>query len=136
SAGALTLTELAPHEAFSMHPLMTVTDASADFAGAAAAVAGTTPESLGIAREIATRLAMEPIEIAESQRAAYHAAASIAANFLVTVESMAERVGATSGIERRHLARLARAALDNWSRDGARALTGPIARGDGETVAR
>ena len=40
---------------------------------------------------------MRPIEIADTDRAAYHAAASIASNFLVTLEAAAERVGATAG---------------------------------------
>lgn len=136
TAGALTLEVLGAREAFSFHPLMTALGGRAQFKGASAAVAGSTPRALGIARAIATRLSMEPLEIPESRRATYHAAASIAANFLVTLESMAERVGVEGGLERRHLLPLARAALENWGTLGPVALTGPIARGDGETVAR
>ena len=44
-SGASTLGVLAPHEAFSLHPLMTVTRAGASFDGAGAAIAGTTPGS-------------------------------------------------------------------------------------------
>ena len=40
---------------------------------------------------------MRPIEIAPEDRAAYHAAASIASNFLVTLEAAAERLAATVG---------------------------------------
>jgi predicted short-subunit dehydrogenase-like oxidoreductase (DUF2520 family) len=136
TAGALTLDVFAGREAFSFHPLMTVTDGHANFAGASAAIAGTSPAALTVAREIATRLMMEPIEIREADRAAYHAAASIAANFLVTLESMAAEVGASAGLERRHLLPLARAALENWGLLGARALTGPIVRGDHDTFHR
>ena len=39
-AGAIGLDVLAPHEAFGVHPLMTVTRAGAAFRGAGAAVAG------------------------------------------------------------------------------------------------
>lgn len=134
TAGAMTLAALAPHEAFSFHPLMTASHGRATFAGASAAIAGSTPRALAIARAIATRLSMEPLEIPDAGRMAYHAAASIAANFLVTLESMAARVGAAGGLERRHLLPLARAALENWGATGPGALTGPIARGDDEIV--
>jgi predicted short-subunit dehydrogenase-like oxidoreductase (DUF2520 family) len=134
TAGAMTLDVLRPREAFSFHPLMTASETRTVFAGASAAVAGSTPRALEIARAIASRLSMEPLMIPDSRRASYHAAASIAANFLVTLESMAERVGAAGGLERRHLLPLARAALENWGGLGPAALTGPIARGDGEIV--
>ena len=136
-SGATTLAPLAPHEAFSLHPLMTVTGAETSFAGAAAAIAGSTPRALATARALAEHLGMRAIEVADADRAAYHAAASIAANFLVALESAAERLAATTGLDRAALAPLARAALDNWAAlGGERALTGPIARGDAETVAR
>ena len=136
TAGVLTLDVLGGREKFSMHPLMTAGDGRADFEGASAAVAGSTPQALAIATAIATRLGMEPIDIPDDRRAAYHAAAAIAANFLVTLESMAARVGQSAGLERRHLLPLARAAIENWGALGTAALTGPISRGDTETVRR
>ncbi len=113
---------------------MTVTAAGADFAGATAAVAGSTDAALTTARTFATALGMVPIEIADADRPAYHAAASMASNFLVTLEWAAERVG---GLDRAALAPLVRATVDNWVADGAHAaLTGPIARGDEATVSK
>jgi len=86
---------------------------------------------------IATQLRMEAIEVPDSARALYHAAASVASNYLVTLEDAAEQLASSTGIERRHLARLAQSALDNWSElGGPNALTGPIARGDEATVRR
>jgi predicted short-subunit dehydrogenase-like oxidoreductase (DUF2520 family) len=84
---------------------------------------------------------MEPFEIDDSARPAYHAAASIASNFVVTLEWMAERVASAAGIEpedaRRMLSPLVRQTVDNWAALGpAAALTGPVARGDELTVAR
>jgi predicted short-subunit dehydrogenase-like oxidoreductase (DUF2520 family) len=80
---------------------------------------------------------MTPTRVADADRAAYHAAASIASNFLVTLEGAAERLAATAGVDRALLAPLVRAAVDNWAaRGAAAALTGPIARGDEDTVAR
>jgi predicted short-subunit dehydrogenase-like oxidoreductase (DUF2520 family) len=80
---------------------------------------------------------MRPTEVADADRAAYHAAASIASNFLVTLEGAAESLAATAGVGRELLAPLVLAAADNWARRGAHAaLTGPIARGDEATVAR
>ena len=80
---------------------------------------------------------MRAVRVADDDRAAYHAAASIASNFLVTLEGAAERLAATAGVDRELLAPLVRAAVENWAALGAeRALTGPIARGDEATVAR
>jgi predicted short-subunit dehydrogenase-like oxidoreductase (DUF2520 family) len=137
-SGATTLEPLHPHEAFSLHPLMTVPEGGhAAFEGAGCAVAGTTGEALGIAEALASALKMRPVTVADEDRAAYHAAASIAANFLVTLEGAAERLAATAGVDRDLLVPLARAALENWAAQGAeRALTGPVARGDEATIAR
>jgi predicted short-subunit dehydrogenase-like oxidoreductase (DUF2520 family) len=136
-SGATTLDPLRPHEAFSLHPLMTVTGAETSFEGAAAAIAGSTERSLTVARRLAELLGLRPVEVADADRAAYHAAASIAANFLVALEGAAERLAATAGVDRAALAPLVEAAARNWAALGSeRALTGPIARGDHETVAR
>src|SRR5579884_2963751 len=89
-SGATGLGVLAPHEAFSLHPLMTVTSEGSEFAGAGAAIAGSTPRALTLARELAGALRMQPVEIAEDDRATYHAAASVASNFLITLEAAAE----------------------------------------------
>lgn len=136
-AGAIGLDALAPHEAFGLHPLMTVTADGATFVGAGAAVAGTTPRALTLARRLAGELGMHAVEIRDADRAAYHAAASIASNFLVTLEDAAEVLLATTGADRLILVPLVRAALENWAAlGGRRAITGPIARGDEATVAR
>jgi predicted short-subunit dehydrogenase-like oxidoreductase (DUF2520 family) len=138
-SGATGLGVLGPHEAFSLHPLMTVpAGAPADvLAGAGCAIDGATPRALAAAEALAAALGMRATHVAEEDRAAYHAAASIASNFLVTLEGAAERLAATAGVERALLAPLVRAAVENWAARGAeRALTGPIARGDEETVAR
>jgi predicted short-subunit dehydrogenase-like oxidoreductase (DUF2520 family) len=136
-AGASTLDVLAPHEAFSIHPLMTVTTEGAEFRGAGAAIAGSTPRALALAASIAGTLGLRAVEIAEHDRAAYHAAASIASNFLVTLEAAAERLALSAGADRELLAPLVRATVENWASLGARrALTGPVARGDEQTTAR
>ena len=135
-SGVSALDVLGGHEGFSVHPLMTVTRFGADFDGAWAAVAGSTPRALLVAQALATALRLRPVLLAEQDRAAYHAAASIAANFLVTLENAAAQLMSTAGLDREVLLPLARAALDNWGRSGPAALTGPVARGDTSTVAR
>jgi predicted short-subunit dehydrogenase-like oxidoreductase (DUF2520 family) len=138
-SGATALDVLAPHERFSLHPLMTVpADAPADvLTGAGAAVAGSSPRTLALALALAQRLAMRPIEIAEADRAAYHAAACIASNFLVTLEAAAERIAATAGLSTELLVPLVRATVENWAALGPEAaLTGPVARGDERTIDR
>jgi len=136
-SGATTLVPLAPHEAFSLHPLMSVPEEGAVFAGASCAVAGSTPRALAAARALAARLGMTAFAIADEDRAAYHAAASMASNFAVALLAAAERVLRTAGADRAPLVPLARAGVEQWAALGPqRALTGPIARGDEETVAR
>jgi predicted short-subunit dehydrogenase-like oxidoreductase (DUF2520 family) len=138
-SGATTLEPLAGHEALGLHPLMTVPAGSPAevFRGASAAVDGSTPRALAAAEELARRLGMRPMRVAPEDRAAYHAAASIASNFVVTLEAAAERLAATAGVDRAALAPLVRAAVETWAELGPeRALTGPIARGDEGTVAR
>ena len=136
-SGATPLAPLAPHEAFSLHPLMTVTGEGAQFAGAGAAIAGTTARATQLAAGLATALGMRPVMIADDDRAAYHAAASIASNFLMTIEAAAERMAVSAGADRELLLPLVRATIENWATLGPeRALTGPVARGDEATVAR
>ncbi len=136
-SGAATLARLAPHEAFSLHPLLSVTaDRPAPFAGAGCAVAGSTPRALDLARALAVALRMTPVEVADTDRALYHAAASMASNYLVALESAAAGLAARTGVPRELLAPLVRATVEHWAAQGPRALTGPIARGDHETVAR
>jgi predicted short-subunit dehydrogenase-like oxidoreductase (DUF2520 family) len=136
-SGATGLDVLTPHEGFSLHPLMTVTGPESTLARAGCAVAGATPRALGVASGLAQSLAMRAVEVEEADRAAYHAAASIASNFLVALEDAAERLAATAGVDRALLAPLVAATVESWRALGPqRALTGPIARGDEATVAR
>jgi predicted short-subunit dehydrogenase-like oxidoreductase (DUF2520 family) len=136
-SGALGLEVLGDRERCSLHPLMTVTRAGARFAGAGAAVDGSSEQAVAAATGLAEAAGMRPIRISPEDRAAYHAAASIASNFLVTLEAAAERLAATTGLGRDELAPLVRATVENWAALGPeRALTGPVARGDEATVAR
>ncbi|MEO7398753.1 MAG: Rossmann-like and DUF2520 domain-containing protein [Ilumatobacteraceae bacterium] len=136
-SGAEGLQVLAPHAAFSIHPLMTVTGDSAEFGGASAAIAGSSAMALAVARSLAARLGLQSVEIADADRPAYHAAASMAANFLTTLEDAAETLIRTAGGDRAMLVPLVRAAVENWAAVGGRdALTGPISRGDDATTAR
>lgn len=133
-SGATTLAPLAPHTAFSLHPLMTVTGAETTFTGAAAALSADDAAARAAGAAIADALGMRTFDVADEDRAAYHAGASIASNFLITLLAMAEEV---SGIDRGDLAPLVRASVENWQHLGAdRALTGPVARGDHATVER
>ena len=138
-SGASTLAPLGRREGFSMHPLMTVAgrNLSVSFAGAGCAVAGSTERAQAVAVALAERLLMKPFAVADADRDLYHAAASMASNYLVTLEAAAERLATLAGVRRELLAPLVRAAVENWVRAGARkALTGPIVRGDLATAER
>jgi predicted short-subunit dehydrogenase-like oxidoreductase (DUF2520 family) len=77
------------------------------------------------------------IEIADDDRAAYHAAATVASNHLVALLGQVQRVAAAAGVPLEAFLDLARASLENVAALGpAAALTGPIARGDRDTVSR
>jgi predicted short-subunit dehydrogenase-like oxidoreductase (DUF2520 family) len=100
-------------------------------------VAGSSPRAEAIATGLAESLGMRPFPLADEDRAAYHAAASVASNFLVTLEAAAERLAVSAGADRELLVPLVRATVENWARLGPeRALTGPLVRGDEATVAR
>jgi predicted short-subunit dehydrogenase-like oxidoreductase (DUF2520 family) len=128
---------------FGLHPLQTFSGGStglAAFSGAGCAIAGTTAKALAFAADLARALGMTPFEIDDEGRAAYHAAASVASNFLVTLQAAAERIAAGAGLEpdeaRQLLLPLLRRTIENVGELGPeRALTGPVARGDESTVA-
>ncbi|MFY9712438.1 MAG: DUF2520 domain-containing protein [Microbacterium sp.] len=128
---------------FGIHPLQTFTGAEPPvvFHGIGAAIAGRTPDVRDLAGDLARALGAHPFEIDDTDRAAYHAAASFASNFMLTVLDAAERLALAAGISptdaRALLAPLVRQSVDNWTAAGAgEALTGPIVRGDEVTVAR
>ena len=143
TSGASTLAELKPlgeagSALFSIHPLQTVPDGDSDLTACPAAIAGSDGAALGFARELAERLGMRPFAVDDDDRAAYHAAAAIASNFLVALQESAVELLERTGVEdaRELLAPLVLRTAANWSERGAGALTGPIARGDEATVER
>lgn len=82
-----------------------------------------------------------PVEVAEEHKALYHAAAAVASNHLVALEDMAidmlVRSGMPDDIARDALWPLLRGTVTNIRRFGTRlALTGPVVRGDIDTVRR
>lgn len=134
-SGATPLT----HVDFSMHPLQTFTGRETPdvFHDIGIAVDGRTPEALAVAERLTHALGAMSFAVDDEHRAGYHAAASFASNFVLTVLDAAEQLGRDAGVDRAHLAPLVRRTVDNWVASGAAsALTGPIARGDEETVAR
>jgi len=146
TSGATGLGALEPAGAggrFGLHPLQTFSGSPQDaerFRGCRCAVGGTGAGALDAALGIARSLGMEPFELSDEQRPAYHAAASIASNFLVALEAAAEEVAAGAGLDpaeaRAALAPLVRTTVENWAALGPEcALTGPVARGDELTVA-
>jgi len=144
TSGATSLAALGPAaaggaELFGLHPLQSFARAGARLAGSGGAIAGSTPRASTVARGLAITLGMTPFEIDDAERPAYHAAASIASNFLLTLEDAAERMAGAAGVEqsaaRGLLAHLVRTTVENWAALGPeRALTGPVARGDEATV--
>ncbi len=127
-SGATPLAALEPHERrFSLHPLQTF-DRRGDPAqldGAWAAITGDTGEALGVARELAETLGLQPFDLRDEDRTLYHAGAVFASNYLVTLQRAAVRLG----VPAEGLVPLMRGTIDHGFE-----LTGPIARGDWATV--
>ena len=92
----------------------------------------------GLAEALVVEMGGDPIWVPEANRALYHAALSYGANYLITLVAQSLELLSTAGIEQpqRIIAPLLSASLDNALRLGDHALTGPVARGDAESVAR
>jgi len=122
-----------------LHPVMTFTGRSDDIDKLAGICFGVTaPQSLtAVAQALVLEMGGEPVLIAEDRRDLYHAALAGAANHLITLVVQAGDLLQEAGVAdpARMLGPLLSAALDNALRLGDAALTGPVARGDADTVA-
>jgi predicted short-subunit dehydrogenase-like oxidoreductase (DUF2520 family) len=133
-SGGTPLTALAPHtKRFSVHPLQTFTlDRGAEqLDGAWAAVTGESHEAVAKATELAELLGLQPFVLADQRRALYHAGAAIASNYLVTLRRVAGELLEAADAPPEALDPLMRRVIENGFQ-----LTGPIERGDWETVER
>ncbi|MGO1422188.1 MAG: Rossmann-like and DUF2520 domain-containing protein [Brachybacterium sp.] len=121
-----------------LHPAMTFTGTRADLARLIGCPMGITaaPDLLPIAAALAVELGGESVVIAEGDRPLYHAGLAHAANHLVVLVDQAREALFRLGIEDpgAYLRPLLEAALDESLRHGAKALTGPVVRGDAGTV--
>lgn len=132
-SGATGLRALHPHvRRFSVHPLQTLTrDRGAEqLDGAWGAIGGESPEAMDRARWLAETLGLRPFEVADADRALYHAAAVIGGNFLVTLHRAATRLLDEVGAPPEAIVPLMVRTIENGFD-----LTGPIARGDRPTIA-
>jgi predicted short-subunit dehydrogenase-like oxidoreductase (DUF2520 family) len=131
-SGATPLAALAPHvRRFGLHPLQTFTRGrgAEQLDGAFAAVTAETEEAREVGLWLARTLGLEPFELADGKRAAYHAGAAIASNYLVTLRRAAGSLFEAAGAPPEALDPLMRRTIENGFE-----LTGPISRGDWETV--
>ncbi len=131
-SGATSVTALAPHERrFCLHPLQTLTAdrGPEQLDGAWAALTFETAEAGETARWLADQMGLRPFELADADKALYHAGAAMASNFLVTLYRVASRLLVESGAPPEALVPLMRRVIENGFQ-----LTGPIARGDWATV--
>ncbi len=131
-SGATSLLALQQHERrFSLHPLQTFTHrrGAEQLDGAWAALTAETDEAVAVGRELADLLGLHAFELADTDRALYHAGAAVAANYLVTLRRVAGRLLETAGAPPEALDPLMRRIIENDFE-----LTGPIERGDWGTV--
>ena len=131
-SGATPLSALDPHvNRFGVHPLQTFTRARGpeQLDGAWAAVTAEQDEAQRRGVWLADLLGLRPFTIADADRVLYHAGAVIASNYLVTLHRAASRLMREAGAPPEALLPLMQRTIDNGFD-----LTGPIARGDFETV--
>ena len=131
-SGATRLCALDPHtRRFSVHPLQTIVRGRGpeQLDGASAAVTAETDEARLNGHALARLLGLTPFDLADDQRALYHAGAALASNYLVTLHRAAAALFDAAGAPPEALLPLMRRTMDNGFE-----LTGPIARGDWSTV--
>jgi predicted short-subunit dehydrogenase-like oxidoreductase (DUF2520 family) len=132
-SGATPLAALAPHaQRFSVHPLQTFTRerGAEQLDGAWAAVTAETEAARVAGRWLAETLRLRPFDLADSARTLYHAGAVFASNYVVTLQRAASLLFESAGAPPEALEPLMRRTIENGFE-----LTGPIARGDWDTVA-
>lgn len=121
-----------------LHPAMTFVGRPEDVDKIDGVAFGVTaPEPvLPVAEALVMEIGGEPIMVADELRPLYHAALSTGANHLVTLVADAAELLRRAGVEapERMLGPLLGAALDNGLRLGDAGLTGPVSRGDADTV--
>jgi predicted short-subunit dehydrogenase-like oxidoreductase (DUF2520 family) len=116
-----------------VHPVQTVWPERGpdQLEGAYAAITGDWEVGAGLARD----LGLEPFPLADEMKVLYHAAMVFASNYLVTITATAVGLLERTGLDR-ELALRVLAPLQHRTVEVAGAPpTGPIARGDAETVA-
>lgn len=131
-SGATPLAALEPHKRrFGLHPLQTFTRSRGpeQLDGAWAAVTAETDEARALGHELAATLGLRPFDLADDRRVLYHAGASIASNFLVTLRRAAGELLEAAGAPPEALDPLMARTIENRFE-----LTGPISRGDWDTV--
>ncbi len=125
-------------QVLAMHPAMTFTGTDVDLARLAGCVFGVTatPETKAVAEGLVADLGGRPVWVPEDRRTLYHAGLAHGANHLVTLVAQAMDLLRASGADdpASTLRPLLAAALDNALSYGDAALTGPIVRGDVNTV--
>jgi predicted short-subunit dehydrogenase-like oxidoreductase (DUF2520 family) len=134
TSGATPLSALEPHKRrFGLHPLRSFTRARGpeQLDGAPAAITAETEEARDVGFELAHLLGLEPFALAEEDRVLYHAGATIASNYLVTLHRAAAEIFREVGAPEAGIRPLMQSVIDNGFE-----LTGPIERGDWETVDR
>jgi len=146
SSGALSSAVLQPlkeagAQTASLHPMMTfVAGTSLEMSKVPFAVEGDRA-ALAAAKQIVRRLHAEIFPIRKSAKVLYHALGSFSSPMIVATLVTAERVGRAAGLSlpqtRKVMAAILQQTLKNYMERGpAAAFSGPIKRGDLETVRR
>ncbi len=120
-----------------LHPLVALPDPERGAERLVGAWFGLAEDGDQLVAEVVASLRGRVVHVAETGWVRYHAAAVIASNHLVALLGQAERVAASVGAPVEAFLDLARGSLADVAALGPRgALTGPVKRGDTDTVER
>ncbi len=119
------------------HPAMTFTGSDVDVDRPCVIGLTTTDADRATVETLAEAVGGTPVHVAEADRVVYHAALAHGANHVVTVLNQALDLLRSIGVADPSavLEPLVRASVTNTLAYGDAALTGPVARGDAQTVA-
>lgn len=127
---------------FSLHPIQTFASVESAVKAMHQSYFGIEgdPEALKLVEEIVISIGGKPLLMDPALKPLYHAALCVASNFLVTLLDIAVRLCRGAGLKKEKglevMLPLIKTTVSNFERSGTGALTGPIERGDADTLTR
>ncbi len=121
-------------ERASFHPLQAFNSPDPNLWKSITVVCEGTDKALETLKRFAESLGLKFKYISPENKVIYHAAAVILSNLVYSPLICADRIFRNLGIDKEDYSKLLRTSIDNFISKGEKGLTGPIVRGDMETI--